>query len=170
MPEPLEALYFNWLCAKVIDNTLDRNLMVALYQTEFIWVVQADAHRASDGVELRYDFMLETGNEPDGLWEALPCSLLEFFIAFAKRAEFQTNVSTKDWFWIFLTNLNLDEFRHQTIIDRRRFDEIVDTFLWRTYDHRGFGGLFPLPHTQKDQRDIEIWYQFFEWIEDQKIA
>lgn len=169
MGGPLEAEYFNWLCAKVTDGPMDRNLMVILYQTEFIWIVAADSHRAMDGLELRQEFLYETNNESDKSWEALPCSLLEFLIAFAQRAQFQTDIPVKDWFWILMTNLNLDEFRHQTIINRNQVDDIIQTFLFRTYDPRGFGGMFPLPDTKKDQREIELWYQWCEWVEYQQL-
>lgn len=170
MGEPLEAEYFNWLCAKVSRGGIEHNLMVILYRTEFVWVVAADQHRAMDGVELRQEFLYETNNRSNKTWEELPCSLLEFLIAFAIRAQFQTDISVKEWFWTFMTNLNLDEFRHQTIIDRNQVDEILQTFLFRNYDPRGFGGLFPLPDTRNDQREIELWYQFCEWVEYQRLV
>lgn len=164
MREPIEHEYFNWLCAKVVESSLDCNLLRILHQTEFVWVVPADSHRASDGIELRSDFRRETNNELDELWEAVPCSLLEFLIAFAKRAQFQTDIPAKDLFWTFLANLHLDDYRFQADIDYADIEDILHTFIWRTYDPRGFGGLFPLPETEKDQREVEIWYQFSEWV------
>lgn len=169
MTEPIEGLYFNWLCAKVVDSNLDRNLMVILYRTEFVWIIPGDQNRAEDGLELRQEFLTETRNEIEDEWEREPCSVLEFLIAFAKRASFQMETPVKDWFWIFLENLGLSDFRHQTIIDKRRVEHILHDFIWRQYDHRGFGGLFPLPHTRNDQRDVEVWYQFQEWVEYQQL-
>lgn len=170
MGEPLVGEFFNWLCAKVVDGGFDRNLMVALFKTEFIWIIPEDGHRALDGLELREEFLIETNNDFDDSLERDPCSILEFLIAFAQRAQFQTEIPTKSWFWTFLTNLGLDDLRYQTIIDLNDVDVILQTFLWRNYDPRGYGGLFPLPDTEKDQRHIELWYQLFEWIDYQQLV
>jgi hypothetical protein len=36
--------------------------------------------------------------------------------------------------------------------------------IWRTYDRRGHGGLFPLQRSNRDQRRVEIWYQLSEYL------
>lgn len=167
--EPIDHSYFNWLCAKVLDNTFGIPLMLKLHRTQFTWVIPADRHRAQEGLELRFDFLRETNLESDISWRNEPCSVLEFLIAFAKRAQFQTDIAVKEWFWIFLTNLGLDECRSSLASDQRIIDKRLETFIWRTYEPSGFGGLFPMSRTQYDQREIELWYQWNEWIDDQGL-
>lgn len=166
--EPIENLYFNWLCAKVVDDITSpvyMDLLTILHRTEFTWVVLMDKNRAADGRELRYYFANETGlGQDDDGWEKQPASVLEVLIYFADRAEFQTDIPQKDWFWVFMENLGLKEFRQVSDEDLPVIESILHTFLNRTYDPRGFGGLFPMSHTKNDQRKKEIWAQFCEYI------
>src|SRR5688572_21362138 len=113
MDEPIEELYFNWLCAKVtsphINNYYD--LLRILHRTEFVWFISGDRNRKEDGLELRDYFLNESGYEKDPLWYNELCSVLEVLIAFAQRAAFQTDILAKNWFWIFMENLKLNEYR-----------------------------------------------------------
>ena len=171
MGEPIENLYFNWLCAKVLDHEV-RNyheLMRILHRTEFVWVIPSDQNRAADGVELRTDFLRESRVERDLAWESEPCSMLEFLIALAKRAEFQTDIPMKTWFWEFMNNLRLDEYRHITGRERYIVEDILHAFIWRQYDPSGYGGLFPISRTHNDQRQIEVWYQLAEYLKDRGL-
>jgi hypothetical protein len=171
VPEPIEFAYFNWLCAKVTDIT-SRNytdLLELLHRTEFVWTVQPDQHRASDGIELRNDFLRETGYEAERAWIELPCSVLELLVSFSKRAEFQTDRPARDWFWEILSNLRLEDYRRVSNRDVHVIEDILNTFIWRTYSPNGDGGMFPMRHTQRDQRKIEIWYQFFEYIDEKGL-
>lgn len=169
MLEPIEMdnAYFNWLCAKVLDTRVNNyyDLMRILYTTEFVWLVSGDRHRADEGLELRQDFKLYS--DMDYLWEQQPISVLEVFISFAQRASFQTDMPAKKWFWIIMENLLLDQFRQVSNSDLPIINDILDTFIWRTYDNRGYGGMFPMPQTQYDQQKVEIWYQFSEYVIDQ---
>lgn len=168
---PIEEAYFDWLCAKVLSINVRTyfDLMQILYSTEFVWTVSGDRNRKEDGLELRQYFLNETGFEKDFTWFDEPCSVLEFFIAFANRASFQTEIPEKDWFWIFMRNLELDEYRQISNSDRPVIEEILYTFVWRTYSPNGLGGMFPIDNSKNDQRQIEIWYQFCEYIDDQQL-
>jgi len=170
MNEPIENEYFNWLFAKSYDRDNPRmyvDLIKILHSTEFIWVVPGDKHRCDDGIELRTDFFRETRTEPDEALMSQPCSVLEVLIAFARRANFQTShMSLRKWFWIFMENLLLDQYRQVTLTDLPKINDILNRFIWRLYDSHGFGGLFPLSHTIHDQRKVEIWYQFCEYLEE----
>lgn len=169
--EPLENLYFNWLCAKVVDisSSVYMDLLKILHKTEFTWSIPMDENRASDGKELRYYFVTETEYEYPNRNDE-PASVLEVLISFADRAEFQTDIPQRNWFWTFMENLRLDEYRQVSEADLPAIQDILHTFLNRTYDPRGFGGLFPMSHTQNDQRKKEIWTQFCEYIlEDRKF-
>lgn len=172
MIEPLENEYFNWLCAKVLDSRgpMYRDLLSILHRTEFVWSILGDKNRAEDGCELRQDFLRESRWEEDDIWFHLPCSVLEMLIAFSSRAWFQTDVAPREWFWIFLTNLGLDEYRRVSASDVSLIEDILNTFVHRNYAEGGQGGIFPMRWPQHDQREVEIWYQFCEYLEDQELV
>lgn len=171
MREPIENEYFNWLCAKVIEPG-DRNygtLLQILHSTEFVCVVHEDTHRAMDGIELRRFFTNETGNNRESGWFDQPCSILEVLISFANIACFQTDIPVRDWFWEFITNLHLEDYRQVSDSDVPKIQNILYVFNTRTYDTNGNGGLFPLSNTDNDQRKVEIWYQFCEYVRDRGL-
>lgn len=174
MIEPFEESYFNWLCAKVnrVENPTPsltyRRLLSVLHSTEFVWLLSGDDNRAEDGVDLRHRFTVESGLEPDYIWMNTSCSLLEMLIAFSERAAFQTLISAYDWFWIFITNLGLSEYNDASFANEHEIGEVLYSLVWRTYEWNGSGGLFPLRRPEHDQRKVEIWYQFCEYLIDQE--
>lgn len=172
MSGPLEELYFEWLVAKVqyvIQPTPSLTywkLLKELHCTEFVWVLSGDDNRLQDGLELRVEFLLDADIPDDPLWRSFGCSVLEMMIAFARRAEFQTEIRAYEWFWEFIENLNL--IGHDDAnIDTAIVQVILETFIWRTYDRAGNGSMFPLQRITTNQRNTEIWYQFFEYLVDQ---
>lgn len=175
--EPIEEVYFRWLYAKVAaeDNPSPANtfwtLFSVLHHTEFVWLVPGDDNRAADGIELRKEFFDQIGMERDPIMMALPCSVLEMFIAFARRAEWQTDISVRDWFWVFLANLHLEGCNDSEEDVAEFANDVLDQFLWRTYSGgTGEGGMFPLDKVSRnDQRKVEIWYQFSEYLIDHNI-
>lgn len=170
MSEPIEESYFNWLRAKVLSptNMQYQDLLRELHRTEFVWLIPGDRNRAEDGLELRLDFGVESRLDPDPEWQHIGCSILEMLFAFAKRASFQTDNPPKDWFWEFITNLDLGELRHVLNEDDILFvDDVLQKFIWRTYDPSGLGGMFPMRWPKQDQTKVEIWYQFCEYLDDQ---
>lgn len=166
MREPIENEYFNWLCAKVLEpgNSNYVMLLEILHRTEFCVVVHEDSHRAMDGEELRKFFTNETGNEREPEWFNQPVSILEVLVSFADIVCFETDIPTRDCFYEFLVNLHLEEFRQVSQEDIPIIQSILYTFNMRTYDNNGNGGLFPLSQTNNDQRRVELWYQFSEWV------
>lgn len=169
MDKRLEERYFNWLCAKIIRPELPHQtyyeLFRVLHGTEFVWLVIGDDNRAADGVELRYRFLVESGADPEHAWSNVLCSIFEMLIAFSYDAEFQTEVSYRDWFWELIDNLGLTPFDDDHM-DYESVSDILYRFVWRLYDADGVGGLFPLKHPEKDQRKVELWYQFFPYLEE----
>lgn len=173
MNEPLENLYFNWLCTKVSQNghTTPSNsfltLLRMLHKTEFVWLLSGDDNRAADGKELRREFLILADIPDDPEWRSYGCSLLEMFIAFAQRAEFATDEPVHDWFWEFIENLRLKEFNDAADIFPQEIEDILEQLIWRTYKPNGSGGMFPLEDPHTDQRELEIWYQFCDYLVDQ---
>jgi hypothetical protein len=172
MPEPLENLYFNWLCAKVIDTTLTSpsgtywELFKILHTTEFVWLLSGDDNRAEDGKDLRREFIIAADLPDDPAWRTeIGCSVLEMFVAFSRRAAFMVDGKPVEWFWEFVHNLGLKEMTD----DRIDHQEVVDTleeFIWRMYDEDGNGGLFPMRTFHEDQRNVEVWFQLCEYLID----
>lgn len=174
MNEPIENVYFNWLCAKVVrlENPTPSltfwKLLRILHQTEFIWLVSGDDNRVEDGLELRNEFLLESNFEKDTYWFYSPCSVFEMLFAFSRRCEFATDQPRQLWFWLFLDNLGLKECNDASDPDEEYISQVLYNFVWRTYAFNGDGGLFPLRNPKHDQRDVEIWYQFSEYLIDQE--
>lgn len=174
MGGPFEEIYFNWLCAKVINPIdFDRTatyyeLLKKLHCTEFQWFISGDDNRAEDGKELRRDFILQADARDDPEWRtALGCSVLEMLIAFSKRAEFQTDDPASQWFWEFIDNLGLKDFTDQSGFDEEFVDVVLEELIFRTYQPNGNGSMFPIRDSGVDQRGIEIWYQFCNYLVDQ---
>jgi hypothetical protein len=172
MVEPLENLYFNWLCAKIYYNQNSTpsltywRLLRILQNTEFVWLISGDDNRAEDGLELRVEFLLESDIPDIPEWRRNPgCSLLEMLIAFSRRAQFSTGTTSKEWFWEFIRNLDLIEFNDASLT-YEAVEGILNQFIWRTYEANGNGGMFPLDDPKQDQRKVEIWYQFCDYLVD----
>lgn len=174
MNEPFENLYFNWLCAKVTIHEPTTpslsywTLFRTLHSTEFVWTILGDDNRAADGIELRRDFILAADLPDNKEWRSHhnPCSVFEMLIAFSYRVEFQMSSPASYWFWEFMRNLGLEGCNEASGVTGDEISEILDAFIWRTYDYSGFGGMFPLEHAKRDQRDVEIWYQFCDYLVD----
>lgn len=173
MDGPLEHSYFNWLYSQVSDAyppaLYRQSLLGELHRIEFTWILNFDGNRAEDGCALRIEFLNDENLAPYFNWLNEGCSVLEMLIAFSRRASFQTDQSPRDWFWVMLDNLGLLDLNDSVEDNCKQLKDIVDVFLWRTYGSNGKGGLFPMRHTQNNQRKIEIWYQFNEYLHDQKL-
>jgi hypothetical protein len=169
--EPVENDYFNWLCAKVLDPTqqIYRKLLWVMHHKEFAWLQPMDENRAADGLELRVYFVDETRLAPDSRWPITGCSIFEMMLALSVRCEFQTEMTAREWFWLMVQNLGLDEYRQVPDEDVPHIQDVLDRFIWRRYDDAGHGGLFPLRWPQKDEREVEIWYQFFDYLDEQGL-
>lgn len=170
MDEPLENLYFNWLCAKVlqVENPTPSltywNLFRKLYCTEYVWLLSGDDNRVEDGLELREEFLIESGLPEDQAWRYGLCSVFEMLIAFSRKAEFAAGETPVFWFWHFLENLGLRDVNDASDVPEEEIDEILYNFVWRGYDENGIGGIFPMDDAQNDQKQTEVWYQFSEYL------
>lgn len=171
MSGPIEEHYFIWLCAKVLPpNSFDyQGLLNFLHRTEFVWFVPGDENRAAEGMELRFDFLRETNIFREPGWFDCPCSVLELLIGLSNQAQFQTGMPSHEWFWQIMRNLGLDDYRRISENDIPTIQAILNTFMNREYSMNGHGGLFPMRMPHHDQRKVEIWYQFCEYVQDQHL-
>ena len=164
--------YKEWLLEKIHFYDQKRSfifLIDYLMETQFVWSVANDDNRATDGIDLRYEYGKGAG------WEG-PCSVLEMMIALAQRIE--NNImgepgeedQTYFWFWEMIKNLGLytyddSHFGYATV------DYIVQNWLMRKFRADGIGGAFPLRYPAEDQRGVEIWFQMCNWLnENYKIV
>lgn len=162
---PLDELYLHWLYEKIADPDEPNrarsfwNLALHLYTTEYIWLIPNDDNRYEDGRFLREEFIEDLGlHDVDPDWLHLGCSMLEMLIALSRRLSFQGEGEPRDWFWHLIDNLDL-RYSDNRRFPANRVEEILNRVIWRTYAPDGSGGLFPLRHPDRDQRDVELWYQ-----------
>lgn len=171
--------YFEWLYSR-IGTVRNRNpsrshweLARVLFSTKFIWFVPNDDNRAADGIDLRYEFIREWGDDGvDDLWLELECSMLEMLIALSRRLSFESYGSAAEWFWKLMQNLGLKDYTDDIfeISIAEEVEEVLERINQRSYSPNGDGGLFPLRNATEDQRDIEIGYQMSAYlIEGEKI-
>lgn len=175
MEKPLDDLYLEWLYSQVASvKARDPaktywKLFHQLFTKEFVWLVPNDDNRVVDGCDLRYEFV-ETHDlvDIDPNWLILGCSVLEMLIALARRVAFETDEQPKYWFWRLMENLDLTKFHdawYRKEHNEELIDERINRLIFRTYSYDGsLGGLFPLKEPEKDQRDVEIWYQMSAYL------
>lgn len=172
----LDDRYLEWLYKEAVGATRNPNpakshweIARQLYSTRFEWFVRNDDNRAEDGIALREEFIFEEDIqdfEMNDLWLTLDCSMLEMMIALARRVSFNSTGEAGDWFWKFLTTLELDHYsdlRYNSGV-KALVKTTVERVIYRRYERNGDGGLFPLQHARKDQRKVELWEQMSAYL------
>lgn len=163
--------YFEWLfdiaCGdRFAKGVSYRRLLMHMHDTEFVYILEMDENRASEGEYLRYRFATDQDDDPDYILDVLdgPCSVLEMMVALALHCE--ENIMddpmygdrTGQWFWGMVNNLGLGAM-YDTRYDEDYVTEVIDRFLNREYERDGKGGLFTIKNCKYDLRKVEIWHQ-----------
>lgn len=168
---PLEELYFEWLYRQVAEEYTSRarthqSLLRQLHNTEFVWTVPNDDNRVEDGVQLRYEFVEDADLYVDQDWLEIGCSMLEMLLGLSRRLSFEAEGEPRDWFWELLDNLKISGLTDSkyNFHAERMVENVLDKVIWRTYDRKGRGGLFPLSHPREDQRKVELWVQLNAYL------
>ena len=176
----MKKLYFDWLSKSVCTDLDDiyhpefGKLLAYLDSVPYRYVIDMDANRESDGINLRYDFDWDTGIPYPEISKELdiyPCSTLEMLVALCRRIEInimsdnEIGNRTYIWFHSMLNNLGLGKMTDD------RFNEpyvkmCVDRFLDNKYCPNGEGGLVTLHDVHYDLRTIEIWDQVMWWLNE----
>lgn len=170
--------YFDWLCRKVriAPNRMGYLNMARSLHYNYIFRpgrITMDKNRATDGLQLRVDFMTEHGPFGSAVNRG-PCTMFEFLIALARRMSFlmgseENPHRTAHYFWAMIGNIGIRdlsddrwEYRHGEF----RVEDAVNRITDRTYETNGEGGLFPLKHLRfgDDVRNMEVWYQMQLWL------
>lgn len=174
----LEQQYYCWLTGWIPRTWRDRYAMLLrhLYETPFVVTLLMDENRVSDGLALRNRFATEAGmdtSKRERLYACRPCGVLEVMIAMAVRLEeeYMTRFDDEDRigpvFRSMISSLGLEgmDWAHY---DRAVVDGILNRFLTRGYAEDGLGGLFYIPGTSYDMREMELFQQLMCWVDATK--
>jgi hypothetical protein len=167
--------YFEWLCKKVCGKRFSRKttykkLLSFLHSIEFIYLIEFDDTRAKCGVDLRWVYSWETGEDYDEVMACLdtPCSVLEMMIALSISSEEimddpQIGDRTGQWFWNMVVNLGLGPMTDDRF-DEEYAEKVILRFLNREYEPNGKGGLFTVEGCG-DLTKQPIWYQLCWYLD-----
>ncbi|HEX4503413.1 MAG TPA: hypothetical protein VH187_20000 [Scandinavium sp.] len=157
--------YFDWLIAQIDTGRTHRtfeDLFRCMHRREFVWFIPNDDNRVGDAWDLRREFWGEGHPLPQN-----GVSILEVLVALSRRAAWVSSGESHEWMWIFIKNLKLNKFPDPISFRKEnQVEDILETFVWRTYAPNGEGGLFPLHETKEDQTKVELWYQMHAYINE----
>ena len=171
----LKDEYFDYLVDLVGGDHGYSMALRRLFSSIFEYSVENDDNRASDGVDLRFEFSC-SDDDIDWLFASMPeeCTVLEMMVALALRIEndimYDPEIGDRsaEWFWLMFENMGLMEYPDERY-DEADVDDIIDNLVQRRYRRNGVGGLFYIADPSVDMRKVEIWYQmnfyFCEHIE-----
>lgn len=167
--------YFEWLKSQVeyFDTAGDHEfLFKKLYEKEYYPLIDRDQNRFDDGVALRNEYKNYIFPDEDLVIDT-PCSVLEFLVALARRMNYIyariDEDCTPDMFWLMLENIELESMEDETYFDfggDNFVDEKISMVLDRTYGNDGDGNLFPLSNPRTNQRNVEVWYQMNQYLNE----
>lgn len=169
MKDQLDKEYFAYLKSLVEDDDVNKTydrLLDHLFRVKYIHIVKGDENRASDGVDIRRRFMFQS-RLPRYLftdeWFNIECSMLEMLVALAQKFAFQVDQSVREAFWHMIRNTALI---HNDDIDYEEdvVDDALERILFRQYRANGEGGFFPLTQINRDQRNVELLYQLYTYV------
>lgn len=172
----LKEEYYIWLCEMICKTNSKRlkysKLLECLDSIQFNYILDRDGNRAEDGMDLRYRFGYEKHIEQSAVASILdgrPCSMLEMMVALSLKCEenIMCNVDIGDrtsyWFWEMVKSLGLYSMTDR-FFDEGECSKIIDCFIERKYSPSGKGGLFTIPNSSEDMRNIEVWYQMQRYL------
>lgn len=172
----LDDRYLNWLTDQIETvkqrrgiRTFD-NLFEQLYDTIFVAIVSHDENRIADAKDLRDEFLSDVGDVRGAVdWMKAPCTMLELFVILSRELAFEMDDPASVWFWHLIEVLDLEQFddRKYSQSSQEAIRATLDRVIWRTYEPDGHGGLFPLRSPERDQRDVELWYQLNAYLLEQ---
>lgn len=163
--------YFDWLVELIYADEYTRScyqkVLSFLYSKPFVWSIDNDGNRATDGLMLRDIYENATGLHVSKYG---PCSVLEMMIGLACRCEDDIMHDPEEgdrtylWFWEMMDNLDLTN-QDDYCYNEDTVEKIVNRFLHRKYGSDGYSGPFYIPNCDKDLRRVELWQQLNFYIE-----
>lgn len=144
--QKLIELYYDFLIDMIdVDgkSVIYETLLKYLFDKDFVWLenIPLDQNRYEDGISLRKDFAKKIGvNEPElamiftQIFAEKSCSILEMFVAFAKRlTTIISSLENYDFFWMFIDNLGLN-WATENDYDFDIVNGTIDDFLYGTFN------------------------------------
>ena len=171
--------YFLWLCSLVnADLSCYSELLYALHEMDFVWVIELDSDRADDGLELRRKYYEQDHNEDWIMFWERPCTVFEALIGIARRMNYiledeDSGDMTFMYFWEFIRNLDLKKYsnkrldgRPKELVENDLYDiqAICNNWMTRNFEPDGRGSIFPLPYASEDQAHISLTYQMNNYV------
>ena len=155
-----ESNYLDWII-ELFDGSDYTCLFKQLMSVEFRWSVQLDANL----IPLVRRFRDKMGRDYDGprgrptVLEILATLAVECEDKIMHNDEYGNR--TCQWFWMMLYNLGVNmyddvHYNHRTAED---IDDKIATFLDRSYDYYGEGGIFTVNRPYYDMRLAPLWEQ-----------
>lgn len=149
--------YFDWLYHKAFDGYRWWDVMNILHEVRFKWdpSIAHDANRASDGIQLRRDYLFECGEGRENYtFDIHEASFFEVYVGLAKKMAHLLDKSLPSSMAYIL---RIGPFGPYMSADE--VVSVAEKVMMRDYDSDGVGGLFPLMTATRDQRDVELIYQ-----------
>lgn len=164
--------YNKWLYDMSFKSDEYTAVFDILNHIPFIWSVANDDNRADDGLRLRREYLFEYGAKKEHYdWDLSECSFIEMLIGNAKAFSLLMDKDLPTSVMRLMRNTRLSEYtnskqRHRPHAFELEVTEIANTINHREYDYDGSGGLYPLNDPPKDQRNIEIYAQMNQYINE----
>lgn len=171
-PQEQKELYVRWLENALTSesNRRDRSyfeLTYVMFEKEFTWSIEMDDNRLADAWELRHEFADSHGMNREELICMAPCSFIEVLLGLSRRMAFVAGGTAPRWAWQLLVNLGLERmWDHLSRSKLQTVHHILETVITRTYEPNGVGGFFPLAWPDRDQRQVQLWYQLNSYVEE----
>ena len=124
---------------------------------------------------VRAEYRWKAMKQLDDCFDKDFCSVLEVLVGLAWRIERdiigdpEYGDRTSLWVKCMIENLDLLDFTNEnlkTVSEKEEVTDIIDVFLDREYDRFGNGSPFPVHYPRKNMRNVEIWNQMIEWLDE----
>lgn len=170
----MKKLYFEWMLDKVCSKKQKdqyRSLFEELDNIEFRYTIPLDENLEDHGLDLRYRFGYETGEEQTRVAyyiDEKPCSVLEMLVALCIRMDDITyDEDPSLWFWHIMHCMHLNN-QTEYYFDADYVHVRVNILLNRTFNEiDGDGGLFYFDNNRGyNLREVEFWCQAMWHITD----
>lgn len=177
-PPSLRDQYIHWLESELTSEAGhgDRTyfeLVNVMFNTEFVWspelpwCIPMDDNRIADGMELRWEFAERFNAPRESMANMAAPSFIEVLLGLSRRLSFVAGGTPGRWAWQLLVNLGLERmWDHLSRSKTLTVQDILQTVIHRSYKPNGDGGFFPLAWHDRDQRQVELWYQLNAYAEE----
>jgi len=183
----IQELYLRWLEEFVVASNYKGKSYIKLcnllMKLPFIWSpeIPLDENRKYDVQSLLRDLYIQSQSdwyrlEEDEILDFpnVPVSFLELIISLAMRIDmdFMREVNDVDnsrvYFWVIIKNLGFLKYDDESWTEDSIIEIVnrVNIVQDRKYDFNGNGGLFPLKEAKNDQRNVQIWNQLCNFVNE----